>query len=68
MLKVKITLTSTADISEPEGEDLNLQLKMLSLLDNPAVIVAAAASGDVLIIRDFLTKQPTQVYKWYRTQ
>ena len=50
-----------ADVPEQEGEDLGLHLKLLSLLDNPAVIVAAAASGDVATLRDFLRKHPHQV-------
>jgi len=52
----------TAEVPEPEGEGLGLQLKLLSLLENPAVIVAAAASGDVATLRDFLQKHPTQVF------
>ena len=47
---------------EEEGEDLGLNLKLLSVLDNPAIIVAAAASGDVGTLRDFLTKHPSQVH------
>jgi hypothetical protein len=46
---------------EQHAEDLGLQLKLLTMLDNPAVIVAAAASGDVGTLRDFLTKHPTLV-------
>ena len=48
---------------EPEGEDIELQMKLLTMLDNPAVIVAAAASGDVDTLRDFLRKHPSQVYE-----
>ena len=40
---------------------MDVQLKLLSLLENPAVIVAAAANGDVKILRDFLTKHPMEV-------
>ncbi len=47
------------DITVPQ--DMDLQLKLLSLLENPAVIVAAAANGDVTIMREFLTKHPTEV-------
>ena len=47
---------------EEEGEDLGMQLKVLTLLDNPAVIVAAAASDEVGTLRDFLTKHPMQVF------
>ena len=46
---------------EEEGEDLSLQMKLLSVLDNPAVIVATAASGDVGTLRGFLRKHPSQV-------
>ena len=44
-----------------ETEDIGLHLKLLSLLENPAVIVAAAASGDVVTLRDFLQKHPKEV-------
>jgi E3 ubiquitin-protein ligase mind-bomb len=52
---------TSSEIPEQDGEDLGLHLKLLSMLDNPAVIVAAAASGDVVTLRDFLTKHPSQV-------
>ena len=45
----------------PVPEDMDVQLKLLSLLENPAVIVAAAASGDVSTMRDFLSKHPKEV-------
>ena len=45
-----------------ESEDLGLHLKLLSLLENPAVIVAAAAAGDVVTLRDFLEKHPKEVH------
>ncbi len=48
---------------ESETEDLGLHLKLLSLLDNPAVIVAAAAAGDVVTLKDYLTKHPKEVTK-----
>lgn len=51
----------TAEISEQGGEDLGLHLKLLSMLDNPAVIVAAAASGDVGTLQEYLRKHPSQV-------
>lgn len=51
----------TAEISEQGGEDLGLHLKLLSMLDNPAVIVAAAASGDIGTLKEFLRKHPSQV-------
>ena len=47
------------DMSVPE--DTDVQLKLLSLLENPAVIVAAAANGDVSVMRDFLNKHPNEV-------
>ena len=56
MYNIHIALTS-----EDEGEDLGLQLKLLTLLDNPNVIVAAAASGDVGTLQNFLRKHPSQV-------
>ena len=43
------------------GEDLGLHLKLLSLLENPAVVVAAAASGDVDVVKEYLTKHPSAV-------
>ena len=46
---------------ELESEDIGLHLKLLSLLENPAVIVAAAAAGDVGTLRDFLSKHPHEV-------
>ena len=50
-------------VQEEEGleVDSDMQLKLLSLLENPAVIVAAAASGNLSTIRDFLTKHPFEV-------
>eukprot|EP00731_Ephydatia_muelleri_P014626 Em0008g346a len=50
--------TSASDF---EGDDMNLHMKLLSLLDNPAVIVAAAASGSVSNLREFLLKHPSDV-------
>ena len=44
-----------------EGGDIGLHLKLLSMLDNPAVIVAAAAAGEAKVLRDFLTRHPTEV-------
>lgn len=38
-----------------------LQLKLLSLLGNSAVVVAAAASGDESTVRDYLSKNPQEV-------
>ena len=36
-------------------------MKLLTMLDNPAIIVAAAASGDMATLQDFLSKYPAQV-------
>lgn len=47
------------DVSVPE--DMDVQLKLLSLLENPAVIVAAAANGELSVMKDFLTKHPKEV-------
>ena len=47
--------------TDGEGEDLGVHLKLLSLLENPAVIVAAAASGDVATLKDYLSKHPRDV-------
>lgn len=47
--------------SDFEGDDMNLHMKLLSLLDNPAVIVAAAASGSASNLREFLLKHPSDV-------
>ena len=44
-----------------ESEDIGLHLKLLSLLENPAVIVAAAAAGDAGTLRDFLRNHPKEV-------
>ena len=49
---------------EEEGEDLDLQLKLLTILNDPTVMVAASASGDVGTLRDFLTKNPSQVHNF----
>ena len=42
-------------------EDIGLHLKILSLLENPGVIVAAAAAGDANTLKEFLRKHPTEV-------
>lgn len=41
--------------------DIEMQLRLLSLMENPAVVVAAAAAHDVDQMRDFLKKHPTEV-------
>ena len=43
------------------GDMEELHLKLLSLLDNPAAVVAAAAQGDVSTIKDYLSKHPQDV-------
>ena len=42
-------------------EDLGLHLKLMSLLENPAVVVAAAASGDTDVLREYLSKHSSAV-------
>lgn len=47
---------------EPElSLDADMQLKLLAIMENPAVIVAGAASGNLSIVKDFLTKHPFEV-------
>ena len=46
-------------------DDMNVHLRLLSLLENPAVVVAAAAAGDVSTLKEFLTKHPKEVGKMY---
>ena len=43
------------------GTDLETQLRILSLLENPAVVVAAAAANDARAMREFLVKHPSEV-------
>ena len=43
------------------GEDIGVHLKLLSLLENPAVVVAAAAAGDTSTLREYLSKHPSAV-------
>lgn len=50
-----------AETYEQDEEDLHM--KLLTMLENPAVIVAAAAAGDVTTLQDFLRKHPSQVYQ-----
>lgn len=47
--------------AELDTEDVGLQLKVLSLMGNPATVVAAAAAGDADTIRDFLSRNPHDV-------
>ena len=47
--------------ADMDSEDIGLHLKILSLLENPAVIVAAAAAGDANTLKEFLRKHPTEV-------
>lgn len=53
-LSVAEGLSTTADLEQ-------LQMKLLSLLGNSAVVVAAAANGDESVVKDFLTKNPQDV-------
>lgn len=60
-------LNPVSSPADGEGEDLGVHLKLLSLLENPAVIVAAAASGDIATLKDYLSKHPRDVYTHIRT-
>ena len=40
---------------------MNLHLKLLSLMENPAVIVASAAAGSVANLRQYLVNHPGDV-------
>ena len=40
-----------------------MYLKLLSFLDTPALIVAAAAANDASTVRDFLNRKPQDVRK-----
>ena len=62
---VTVCVCCAAPDTDLETEDLGLHLKLLSLLENPAVIVAAAASGDADTLRDFLRKHPHEVHNAY---
>ena len=42
---------------------IDFGLKVLSMLDNPAVVVAAAATKDVSKLREYLTRFPQSVRK-----
>ena len=44
-----------------DPDDMSVQLKILSLMGNPATVVAAAAAGDAETIRDFLSRNPHDV-------
>lgn len=62
MYTILSCLRSDLAASGALGGDLEqLHLKLLSLLDNPAVIVAAAARGDASPIKDYLSKHPRDV-------
>ena len=43
------------------GVDIETQLRLLTLLENPAVVVAAAAANDTNALREFLVKHPSEV-------
>ena len=38
-----------------------MHLKLLSMLENPAVVVAAAAAGDANMVKQFLSRHPKEV-------
>ena len=44
-----------------EDGDIGMHLKLLSIMENPAVIVAAAAAGDADTLKSFLIKHPKEV-------
>ena len=46
-------------------DDIDLHLKLLSMMDNPAVIVAAAAAGKVEVIKEYLKRRPKDVCAVY---
>jgi len=46
---------------QQKTEDLSMYLKLLSFLDTPALIVAAAAANDASTVRDFLSRKPQDV-------
>lgn len=55
-------MTADSGVANPfDSEDIEFHLKLLTLLDNPAVIVAAAAADDPETLRKFLVKHPTEV-------
>ena len=47
--------------SDVDLDDIHTQLRVLSMLDNPATVVAAAAARDADTIREFLTRNPQHV-------
>lgn len=54
-------LASGLEGLDVDGGDIGLHLKLLSLLENPAVIVAAAAAGDPDMVEKYLTQHKHQV-------
>ena len=57
-------LTSGLGIGEGLGTTADLeqlQMKLLSLLGNSTVLLAAASSGDESTVKNFLTKNPQEV-------
>ena len=44
-----------------DDEDMEMQLKLLSLVDDPAVVVAAAAAGETAALKSFLAGHPGSV-------
>ena len=46
---------------ETDDTDLASQLKLLAILDEPSVIVAAAASGELSVLKAYLACHPQSV-------
>ena len=66
-----VTLVSWSDLAASgalDGDLEQLHLKLLSLLDNPAVVVAAAAHGDASTIKDYLSKHLRDVCSYIMLQ
>ena len=47
--------------SDLDLSDIRTQLRLLSLIDNPATVVAAAAARDADVVREYLTRNPQDV-------
>ena len=50
-----------ARLSQIGDSDLPMHVHLLSLLENPAAVVTAAAAGDMDTLRNFLRKKPDAV-------
>ena len=57
-------LSSSGLLGDHEGME-DLQMKLLTMLGNSALLVAAAAKGDEATVRDYLTKNPHEVCHLY---